>query len=113
MIVQYSPSLLRVGVSAEIPQLATELFEMSKSYLDQEAIQPLKRTGRYAAFSMAGGGLFAVGWMLIAVAGVRAVRYALPATELFSVLAYILGALAALSVGALLIWRASKAAGIR
>jgi len=102
-----------VGESSEIPQLATELFEMSKSYLDQEAIQPLKRSGRYAAFSMAGGSMFAVGWVLMAVAGVRGIQHVLPATELFSVLAYVLGALAALSVGALLVWRASKAGGIR
>ena len=99
--------------SAEIPQLASELFELSKGYLDQEAVQPLKRTGRYAAFSLSGGALFAIGWLLLAIAAVRAIQDALPSTELFSVLAYVLAALGAVGIGGLVMWRATKAGGIR
>ncbi len=102
-----------MGNPAEIPQIASELFEMSKSYLDQEAIQPLKNTGRYAGYSLAAGFLFSIGWLLLSVAGVRAIRDLLPDTELFSVLAYVLGAVGSIGLAALLMWRASKAEGIR
>lgn len=98
---------------AEIPQLASELFEMSKKYLDQEAVQPLKRSGRYAGFSVAAGALFAVGWLLMSIAGLRYITERLPDTELYSVLAYTLAALAAVALAALLMWRATKTKGIR
>ena len=102
-----------MGKPTEIPQIASELFEMTKAYLDQEAVQPLKNTGKYTAYSLAAGALFAVGWLLLSIAGLRAIRDALPNTELFSVLAYVLAALSSVLVGGLLMWRASKAKGIR
>jgi hypothetical protein len=49
----------------EIPQLATELFEMSKGYLDQEVRAPLKRTGAYMKFSLIGGALFSLGMAVL------------------------------------------------
>lgn len=106
-------SLWQMGNSAEIPQIATELYEMSKSYLEQEALQPLRRTGRYAGYSLAGGLLLAIGWLFLSIATVRYTRELLPDTELFSVLGYVIAALALLGVGALLMWRSTKAEGIR
>ena len=102
-----------MGSPAEIPQIATELYELSKSYLDQEAVQPLRRTGRYAAFSLAGGALYAIGWLLLSIAGVRFAQEMLPDTELYSVLAYVVTALVSVGVAALVLWRASKVEGIR
>ncbi len=96
---------------AEIPQIASELFDMSKEYLDQEVVAPLRHTGRYLGFSLAGGGLFALGWLLLSVAAVRLSQDLLPDTELWSVLAYVIAAVVLLGVAALLIWRASKAKG--
>ena len=56
---------------AEIPQLATELYDLSKDYIEQEVVSPLRHTGRYLGLSLAGGGLLAIGWLLLAVAAVR------------------------------------------
>lgn len=95
----------------EIPQIASELFEMSKEYLDQEVVAPLRHTGRYLGFSLGGGALFAIGWLLLAVSAVRLAQDLLPDTELWSVLAYVVAAVVLLGVAALLVWRASKAKG--
>ncbi len=44
----------------EIPELATELYEMSKEYLRQETVEPMKKLGTYAGFGMGGAVAFAV-----------------------------------------------------
>lgn len=94
--------------TAEIPQLVTELFEMSKGYLEQETIAPLRRTTRYAAFSLLGGLLFALGWLLLAVAGLRLALDLLPDKPLWSVAAYAIGAVAALGSAAIVMWAAGR-----
>ena len=97
----------------EIPQLASELFEMSKSYLEQEAVEPLRHTGRYAGLSLGAGMLFAIGWLFLSIAGVRYLQDLLPDTELWSVLAYVITAVVSLGIGGLLIWRATKTESIK
>ena len=82
--------------TGEIPQLVTELFEMSKRYLEQEALAPLRRTARYAGYSLLGGVFFAVGWILMTIAFVRLVLDLLPDSMLWSAFAYLIGAVAAL-----------------
>ena len=76
---------------------------MSKAYLDQEAVAPLRRTARYAGYSLLGGLLFAVGWILLAVAGLRLASDLLPDTPLWSVLAYLIAAIATLGIASLII----------
>ena len=83
---------------AEIPQLVTDLVDMSKTYLQQETIDPLKAVGRYAGFSLAGGVLLAIGWLLLAVALSRWVTALLPDGQLWEVLAYGIAAVASLVV---------------
>ena len=94
--------------TAEISQLVTELFEMSKQYLEQETVAPLRRTGRYAALSLLAGLLFAVGWLLLVVAELRWVTDLLPDTPLWSVLAYGIAAITALVLAALIVWAAGR-----
>jgi hypothetical protein len=99
--------------STEIPNLASELFEMSKSYLDQEALDPLRRTGRYALFSLGGAILYAFGALLLSIAALRYTLDLFPSTPLFRVLAYVTIALVAVGLSALLVWRSSKTESIR
>ncbi len=94
--------------TAEISQLVTELFEMSKQYLEQETVAPLRRTARYAGLSLLAGVLFAVGWLLLVVAELRWLMDLLPDTPLWSVLAYALTAITALGLAALIIWGAGR-----
>jgi hypothetical protein len=93
---------------AEIPQIASELFQLSKRYLDQEAIQPLRTVGRYLGLSLGGGLLLAIGWVLLAIAGLRLVTDVLPTGVLWSVLAYVITAIVAVLLGGGLLKIASR-----
>ena len=94
--------------AAEIPRLVSELFELSKGYLEQEAVAPLRRTAQYAGFSLLGGVLFALGWLLLVIAGLRLALDLLPDTPLWSVVAYLIGALLALGLAATIVWAADR-----
>ena len=94
--------------ASEIPKLASELFEMSKSYLEQEAVAPLRRTARFAGVSLLGGLLLALGWLFLAVAGLRLVQGLLPDTLLWSALAYLIAGAAALAAAFGVVMAASR-----
>lgn len=94
--------------TAEISQLVTELFEMTKQYLEQETVAPLRRTARYAGLSLLAGFLFAVGWLLLVVAELRWVLELLPDTPLWSAAAYGITAVSALLLAALIVWAAGR-----
>lgn len=64
----------------EIPELAAELYDMSKEYLRQETIEPMKRLGGYAGFGLAGAAAFAVA-AILAILGVYALMQFLLPTE--------------------------------
>ncbi len=78
----------------ELPQLVTEFVDLSKEYLRQETVEPAKQLGRFAGFTVAASILFAIGGLLLAVAGVRGIIYLLPEGPNWSALGYVLAALA-------------------
>ena len=92
----------------EIPQLISELIELSKAYLAQEAIAPLRKVGRFAGFSLLAGVLFAVGWLLLAIAGLRLVLEWLPDSALWSVVGYGIGAVVAVLLALFVMWLANR-----
>ena len=67
---------------------------MSKEYLRQETVEPAKRLGRFAGFTIGAAMLFAIGGVLLAIAAMRGIIYLLPDGPNWSALGYILGALA-------------------
>ncbi len=79
---------------SELPQLVTEFVDMSKEYLRQETLDPAKRLGRFAGFTVGASLLFAIGGVLLAIAATRGIIYLLPEGPNWSALGYILGALA-------------------
>ena len=79
---------------AELPQLVTELVDMSKAYLQQETVEPLKRLGRYAGC----GVLLAVGWLLLVIALLRWTTDLLPEGAIWEVLAYAIAAIVSLMI---------------
>ena len=86
----------------ELPQLVTEFVDMSKEYLRQETIEPAKKLGRFAGFTIGASILFAIGGLLLAIAGMRGIIYLLPEGPNWSALGYILAALAiAVVIGAM------------
>jgi uncharacterized membrane protein len=54
-----------------LPTLATELWEMVLTYLKQETVEPIKAIGRFLAYGVAGAFAFALGLVLLLVAGLR------------------------------------------
>lgn len=48
----------------EIPELATELYEMSKEYLRQETVEPMKKLGGYAGLGIGGAMMFGIAAIL-------------------------------------------------
>lgn len=55
-----------------LPDRVTELIDLSKAYLRQETLEPARRLGRMAGFSLGAAALLAIGGVLVAVAGMRA-----------------------------------------
>lgn len=57
-----------------IPQVASELWELSTAYAKQETIDPLKGLGRFLTFGVGGAVLLAIGSALLLLAGLRALQ---------------------------------------
>lgn len=57
-----------------VPEVATELWALTKSYVRQETVDPLKGVGRYLAFGMAGSLALGIGVILLMLAGLRALQ---------------------------------------
>lgn len=60
--------------SKSIPEVSSELWELTKSYARQETVDPLKGVGHYLAFGGAGALLVAVGVILLMLAALRALQ---------------------------------------
>jgi len=69
----------------EIPELVTELAEMSKEYLRQEVIEPGKRLGRLAGFGLGSAVLFSVAAFLLTLGLYAFFRRVLPDTPWWAV----------------------------
>lgn len=75
---------------AELPDLIREFTDMSKEYLRQETVEPAKQLGRYAGMAIAAALCFAIGALLLGIAGVRLIIDALPEGPNWSALGYLI-----------------------
>ncbi len=62
----------------DIPKLVKEFYELSRAYLLQETVEPAKRLGHFGAYSLGAALLWALGILLLAVGGLRALYDLLP-----------------------------------
>lgn len=76
--------------ATELPDLVREFTDLSKEYLLQETVEPAKQLGRYAGFAVGAAISFAIGAMLLGIAGVRLISDALPEGPNWSALGYLL-----------------------
>src|SRR4029453_11942595 len=60
--------------SKSVPEVATELWSLTKDYARQETIEPLKGVGRYVAFGFAGAVLGAFGVAMLLLSLLRALQ---------------------------------------
>ncbi len=62
------------GDDRGVPAHLAELRSLVVAYLKQETVEPIKRLGRFLALGVAGSALTAIGLLLLALAGLRALQ---------------------------------------
>ncbi len=87
----------------EIPDLIREFYELSKSYLIQETVEPAKRLGHFGGYSLGAAAIWAAAVVLLSVAGLRALYDVLPDSPYWEALAYIVFAVALVGFMAILV----------
>lgn len=96
-----------------IPQVASELWDLSLAYAKQETIDPLKGLGRFLAFGVGGAIVFGIGSVLLLLAGLRALQTETDSTFTgsLSFIPYLIVVAAALILIGLMVWRIVKRKG--
>ncbi len=89
----------------EIPQLTTELVDMSREYLRQETLEPAKALGKTAGMGVGGALAMAVGAICFSWALYYGVQLVLPEGEWWVVLARAITAIATAAAAGLIAWR--------
>jgi len=89
----------------EIPQLASELIDMSRQYLRQETIEPAKALGKHASMGIGGAMVISFGAFFLVLGLYNGLQVWLPAGEWYEVLARGLTAIGAAGVAGLVVWR--------
>ena len=74
----------------DIPRLIAEFFELAKAYLLQETVEPAKKLGHFAGFSIGATAMWAVALVLLAVAGLRSLYDVLPDSPYWEAAAYLI-----------------------
>ena len=92
----------------ELPQLVTELVDMSKAYLRQETVEPAKALGRFAGVGLGAGFVFAVAALFAGLAAYALYRQILPEGEWWVVGARGFTVLTTGAIAGLIGWRMTK-----
>lgn len=87
----------------DIPRLTSEFVELAKTYLLQETVEPAKKLGHFAGYSLVAAALWAAALILLSVAGLRALYGVLPSGPYWEAVGYILFAVLLVGLIALLI----------
>ncbi len=93
----------------EIPQIATELVEMSREYLRQQTLEPAKSLGKQAGMGIGGAIILSIGAICLAWGLYYGLVMLLPEGEWWVVLARGLTAIAAGATASIIGWRISVA----
>jgi hypothetical protein len=57
-----------------VPEVAADLWALTKEYARQETIDPVKDLGRYLGWGVAGAVLFGFGFVMLLLAALRALQ---------------------------------------
>jgi hypothetical protein len=57
-----------------VPEVLTELWELTVDYAKQETIEPLKGLGRFLGYGVMGAVMLGIGCMLLLLGGLRALQ---------------------------------------
>jgi hypothetical protein len=92
----------------ELPQLVSELTDLSKQYIMQETVEPAKRLGRVAGMGFGAGVLFAFAAIFLGIALALLLVAVLPEGDLWKALAYFISTLLLAGIAGLIVWRATR-----
>lgn len=92
----------------EIPQIASELLEMSREYLRQETLEPAKKLGKQAGMGIGGAIVMAIGAICLAWGMYYGLIMLFPEGEWWVILSRGLTAIAAAGAAGLIFWRMSS-----
>jgi len=92
----------------ELPQLVSELTDLSKQYILQETVEPAKRLGRVAGLGFGAGVLFAFAAIFLGIALALLLVAVLPEGDLWKALAYFISTLLLAGIAGLIVWRATR-----
>jgi hypothetical protein len=96
-----------------IPQVATELWELSLAYAKQETVDPLKGLGRFLGYGLGGAILYGLGAVLLLLSALRALQTETDTTFTgnLSWVPYLIVSVLAVALAAVLVWRVVKRKG--
>ena len=96
-----------------IPQVATELWELTVAYAKQETVDPLKGLGRYLGYGLSGSLVFGFGSVLLLLSLLRALQTETGTafTGNLSWIPYVIVVVTAALLVALVMWRVVKRKG--
>lgn len=97
-----------MATASELPELVEEFYGLAKRYVREQTLEPAKRLGRLAGWSLAAALLFMLAAVFLAIAGMRTIVDLMPDGAIWSGFGYVLSALALLAVTGLLVWRAAR-----
>jgi hypothetical protein len=63
-----------VSEAKSLPTLATELWELVRTYALQQTVEPMKGVGRYVIYGALGSIMLGLGLVLLSLAGLRALQ---------------------------------------
>ncbi|MGB9359710.1 MAG: phage holin family protein [Acidimicrobiia bacterium] len=87
----------------DLPAMITDFRDLAKEYLLQETVEPAKKLGHFAGFSLGAAALWALGIMLLGVAGLRGLMAILPDGPYWEALAYLIIVVVAIAIIAVLV----------
>ncbi len=87
----------------DLPAMITEFRDLAKEYLLQETVEPAKKLGHFAGFSLGAAALWALAVMLLGVAGLRGLVTLLPEGAYWEALAYLIVVIVAVAIVAILV----------
>lgn len=92
----------------EIPDLVVELVDLSREYLREQTVEPLKRLGRHLGFGLAAGLVLAAAALYLGLAAYAGWKQLLPEGEWWTVAARGLTGVVTGGAAVLIMWRAIR-----
>lgn len=87
----------------DLPRLIGEFWEMATAYLRQETLEPARKLGHFAGFSLGAALAWLIALILLAVAGLRTIIGLLPEGPYWEALGYLITVVILIAFVAILI----------